>query len=167
MAPSAFRGIKLHTGDVAKGQQLVACNCCMSAARMVIFSAENGVPVAAYSATTRQCMFVLSTLLKQLPNAIIVFTQVTSGHVHIFQNSGRWNRSFLAVPLVALDFDLPTSEKCTRVTTCNGRNATSGANRRPEIPRHHLGTSTVDGPVQPQLVNPSLARSNKLGPPGV
>jgi hypothetical protein len=33
---STFRGIMLHIGGVAKGEQLVVCDCCMSAAHMII-----------------------------------------------------------------------------------------------------------------------------------
>ena len=91
----------------------------------------------------------------------------TAGHVHIYQKYGCWNAATLQLPLVTLKLNLPISEKCMLVTICNGRNATSGANRPPEFPRHHLQVSTAGVPVQPQLVKTSLARPTKLGPPVV
>jgi hypothetical protein len=86
---------------------------------------------------------------------------------HTFQNCGRLNRSNLSVPLVSPEFDNPIILKVHARNERNGRKGNSRANRRPDIPRHHLATSVVDRPVQPQGINPSLARPNALGPPVV
>ena len=61
-----FRGIKLPTRGMLKFLQLVVCICCMSALRMVVFGAENDAPTRAYSATSRQCLCVMSMLLERL-----------------------------------------------------------------------------------------------------
>ena len=61
-----FRGIKLPIGGMLKFLHLVACICCMSALCMVVFGAKNDVPTCAYSATSRQCLCVMSMLLERL-----------------------------------------------------------------------------------------------------
>jgi hypothetical protein len=75
---SAACGIKVRSGEVLEVQQLAVCKCCTPTAGMAISSGENGAPMASYSTTAGLCMFVLSMLLKQLPNDIVVVTHVTS-----------------------------------------------------------------------------------------
>lgn len=131
---------------------------------MASFSAENDAPMASYSTPAQQCMFMLATLLKRLPNDTIVFAQATCTFSRI---EDVWIAGSRQCHSSDLNVRVPTSEKYKRVTNCNGRNATSRANRRPESPRHHLDTAVVDGPEQTQGLQPSLARPNSLGPPVV
>jgi hypothetical protein len=75
---SSACGIKVRLGKVLEVQQLAVCKYCTPIAGMAIFSGENGAPMASYSTTAVLCMFVLSMLLKQLPNDIVVVIHVTS-----------------------------------------------------------------------------------------
>jgi hypothetical protein len=74
---SSACGIKVLLGEVLEVQQLAVCKCCTPIAGMAIFSGENGAPMASYSTTAGLCMFVLSMLLKQLSNDIVVVIHVT------------------------------------------------------------------------------------------